>query len=91
MEAISHPLPQWIKFVQETVDGYEDELIGQLDSISLQLKKDVIKLVEGLHYYRTRGHEASIEEFDKKMEVLNFEKAETILRERWIKKITKCL
>jgi hypothetical protein len=88
LEVIANP--NWLSFVDEIVGGYEDELVGKLDDIPLALKQDVIKLVEGLHYYRTHGHEAQVEEFDKYMELLSFEEAEVRLRERWLKKLTEC-
>lgn len=53
--------------------GYEDELIGELDSVPAALKQDVIKLVEGLHYYRSHGETAQVEEFDKYMEGQSYE------------------
>jgi len=53
--------------VEDTVACYEDELVGGLDATPAELKQDVIKLVEGLHYYRVKGEAARLEEFDKYM------------------------
>lgn len=80
----------WPAFVEEIVAGYEDELVGELDSVPPALKQDVIKLVEGLHYYRARGETAQVEEFDKYMEGQSYEEAELRLRERWLKKLAEC-
>jgi hypothetical protein len=63
--------------------------VGGLDSTPPSLKKDVIKLVEGLHYYRAKGEAAKLEEFDKYMESQSFHEAELRLRERWSKKLAE--
>ena len=63
--------------------------MGNLDSIPTCLKKDVIILVEGLHYYRTKGETAKLEEFDKYMEGQSYQQAELRLRQRWAKKLAE--
>ena len=64
--------PNWTSFVMDTIDCYENELIGNLDSIEEAQKKTAIKLIEGLYYYRTHGIDTKIEEFDKYIELLSF-------------------
>ena len=71
IEEIYHP--NWINFVMDTIDCYENELIGNLDSIEEAQKKTTIKLIEGLYYYRTHGIDTRIEEFDKYIELLSYE------------------
>jgi hypothetical protein len=45
----------------DTVSCYENELVGDLDSVPQAFKENVIKLIEGLYYYRTHGEDTQIE------------------------------
>jgi hypothetical protein len=44
----------------DTVSCYENELIGNLDGVPQALKENVIKLIEGLYYYRKHGENTQI-------------------------------
>ena len=72
----------WPKLVQETIESYEFQLGEALDRVGGDEKKDLIKVVEALIYFRNNA-DADVENFDRKIETLDYKFAEASLRSRF--------
>lgn len=79
IERISHS--NWEAFVRETINSYEFQLSEGIDRLKGSEKRDLIKVIEALIYFKERS-DADIEEFDKKIESIDFGKAESKIQDR---------
>lgn len=72
----------WEAFVKDTINGYEFQLGDAVDRLKGQQKKDLIKVIEALVYFKEHSENADIEEFDKKIEGIDFTMAESKIKDR---------
>jgi hypothetical protein len=72
----------WENFVRETINGYEFQLGEAVDRLKGAQKCDLIKVIEALIYFKDHTANADIEEFDKRIESIDFNKAESKIKER---------
>ena len=63
------------KLVKESVSDYWFLLAEALGSVRDREKKNLIKILQALYYYKS-DHQTEVEEFDHMMTVIDFEEAE---------------
>lgn len=61
--------------MKETVDQYWFLLADSLNDVKNEKKRDLIRVLQALYYYKTTKNIQS-EEFDHKMAVIDFQEAE---------------
>lgn len=72
----------WPKLIQDTIDSYEFQLGEAIDRLGGDEKKDLIKVVEALLYYKNNV-DADVESFDRKIETLDYKFAEASIKSRF--------
>ena len=68
--------------VKETINGYEFQLGESIDRLKGPQKKDLIKVIEALVYFKEHTENADIEEFDRRIEGIDFGLAESKIQDR---------
>jgi hypothetical protein len=72
----------WENFVTETITSYEFQLGEGLDRVMGAEKTDLLKVIEALTYYKEHSDNADIENFDRAIEIMDFEMQESKIRSR---------
>lgn len=72
----------WEGFVKETINSYEFQLGDAIDRLQGQQKKDMLKVIEALVYFKEHSESADMEEFDRKIEGIDFNRAESKIKEK---------
>jgi len=70
------------KLVKETVDQYWFLLAESLGESKNERKRDLIRVLQALYYYKTTNNIQS-EEFDHKMATIDFQEAENEIMKKY--------
>jgi len=73
----------WSNLVKDTINGYEFQLGESIDRLKGPQKKDLIKVIEALLYFKEHTENADIEEFDRRIEGIDFGLAESKIQDRF--------